>query len=91
MNKLPLVLVHGFMGGSEQWSAQVEHFADCRPVITPDLPGFASKSDNTAPDKIEGFARSVLDELSSMQIDEFALLGHSMGGMIVQGKFIDLH
>ena len=84
MTSLPLVLVHGFMGGSQQWLAQRDFFSKEREVITPDLPGFASNAHLSAPDTIEGFARFVLDALSEKGIDKFELLGHSMGGMIVQ-------
>lgn len=84
MTTLPLVLVHGFMGGSLQWSMQTQYFNGRCDVVTPDLPGFASKSSTPAPDTIEGFARFVLDELDVRDIDRFMLLGHSMGGMIVQ-------
>ena len=84
MKPLPLVLVHGFLGGSQQWSAQQAHFHGKRKLFTPDLPGFASNADRTAPDTIEEFARYILSALSAQGVNRFDLLGHSMGGMIVQ-------
>ncbi len=82
--RLPIVLVHGFMGGSPQWQSQREVFGATGPVIVVDLPGFGFNAHLTAPDSIAGFASWVLDHLTSLGIERFYLLGHSMGGMIVQ-------
>lgn len=79
-----LVLVHGYLGGSPQWAHQVEVFSRYFDVITPDLPGFGLNNKMESPDTISGFANYVLDELSRLGISNFHLLGHSMGGMIVQ-------
>ena len=79
-----LVLVHGFLGGSAQWAAQVDAFSRDFNVVTVDLPGFGLKSGWDAPERIADYADFVLDELSSLGIKRFHLLGHSMGGMIVQ-------
>jgi len=80
----PLVLVHGFMGGSAQWDLQRAYLGGDRPLIAVDLPGFGNNNHLDAPDTVEGFARFVLDHLTGMNVDTFDLLGHSMGGMIVQ-------
>ena len=80
----PLVLVHGFMGGSEQWRAQVAHNSARRKVLTPDLPGFGRNRDLPVISSIAGFADWVLDHVQAQGIERFHLLGHSMGGMIVQ-------
>ena len=79
----PLVLVHGFMGGSAQWADQAALSAH-GPVITVDLPGFGENTHLTAPDSIAGFAAHVLQDLTARGIARFHLLGHSMGGMIAQ-------
>lgn len=79
-----VVLVHGYLGGSEQWKAEMESLSANFDVIAIDLPGFG-KSRNVAPQSsIEGFARSVIQCLDSLGVSQFDLLGHSMGGMIVQ-------
>lgn len=79
-----LVLVHGFLGGSAMWSSQLAAFCTARDVICPDLAGFGDSADLMAPDTIEGHASKVLELLDSLEIAQFDLLGHSMGGMIVQ-------
>lgn len=84
MTALPLVLVHGFMGGSEQWDLQTSQFSERQNLITIDLPGFGENNASQAPDTISGFAGYVLEYLNDHNVSEFNLLGHSMGGMIVQ-------
>lgn len=79
----PLVMVHGFLGGSDQWHLQ-DPLAKDRPVLRVDLPGFGKNADMTPVDRIEGFAEWVLSEVTAQGIGAFDLLGHSMGGMIVQ-------
>ena len=83
-NKPALVLVHGYFGGSPQWSAQLAAFSDDFNVITPDLPGFGLNNAIPSPESITGYAQYVLAELDARDIEQFYLLGHSMGGMIVQ-------
>ncbi len=81
---VPLVLVHGFLAGSNIWQIQLEYFSKDFDVIAIDLPGFGFSSDRQPPSSIEGFAQSVLDLLDHLEIEKFCLMGHSMGGMIVQ-------
>lgn len=80
----PLVLVHGYLGGAAMWQAQVAAFSDRYDVICPDLAGFGGSAHLVAPATIEGHARAVLSLLYDLGIARFDLLGHSMGGMVVQ-------
>ena len=79
-----LVLLHGYLGGSAQWDAEIEHLQDRFDVIAPDLPGFADASAMQCADLIADFATAVLSFLDEINIGSFFLLGHSMGGMIAQ-------
>lgn len=79
-----LVLVHGYLGGPEQWRGEIDHFADRYDVIAPNLPGFAEATDGSVCDSIGCMAESVYGTLDELGIERFTLLGHSMGGMIVQ-------
>ena len=54
------------------------------PLITVDLPGFGAHAGMPAIGTIGGFADWVLSHLTDRGITSFHLLGHSMGGMIVQ-------
>ncbi len=80
----PLVLVHGYLGGSAQWQAQIDAFKSTHDVIAPDLPGFGQAADQPGPSSIASFAAAVMQCINDLGIDRFSLLGHSMGGMIVQ-------
>ncbi|MDH3632118.1 MAG: alpha/beta hydrolase [Gammaproteobacteria bacterium] len=79
-----LVFVHGYLGGSPQWANQADVFSRHFNVITLDLPGFGLNNEMEAPQTIRGFATYALNELDRLGISNFHLVGHSMGGMIVQ-------
>tara|TARA_B100000787_G_scaffold157961_1_gene135071 strand:+ start:368 stop:1132 length:765 start_codon:yes stop_codon:yes gene_type:complete len=81
---IPLVLVHGFLGSSEMWTPQIKFFKDEYRVIAPALPGFGKSHAVNSCDSIQCMAESILDFLKLKKIEKFNLLGHSMGGMIVQ-------
>lgn len=80
----PLVLVHGYLGGSAQWQGQMAAFAATHDVIAPDLPGFGQAAALPGPARIADFASAVMGCIDGLGVGNFTLLGHSMGGMIVQ-------
>jgi len=80
----PLVLVHGFLGSSEMWNLQKKFFSTYYRVIAPALPGFGESSKVKSVKSINSMAKIVLDLLTKKGIKKFNLIGHSMGGMIVQ-------
>jgi len=80
----PLVLIHGFLGSSDMWIPQIKWFKDNFRVIAPALPGFGKSSTIDSCNSIECMAISILNFLEKKKIKNFNLLGHSMGGMIVQ-------
>jgi pimeloyl-ACP methyl ester carboxylesterase len=80
----PLVLVHGFLGSSEMWRPQIKFFKDSFRVIAPAIPGFGKSNTIDSCDSIECMAKAILSLLEKKEIKNFNLLGHSMGGMIVQ-------
>ena len=83
-NGIPLVLVHGFLGSSDMWRLQLNFFKNNFRVIAPALPGFGKSNKINSCDSIECMAVAILDLLEKKEIKNFNLLGHSMGGMIVQ-------
>jgi pimeloyl-ACP methyl ester carboxylesterase len=80
----PLVLVHGYLGGSAQWADQFAALSGTHDVIAPDLPGFGQAATLPGPSRIADFAAAVVACIDRLGIGNFTLLGHSMGGMIVQ-------
>ncbi len=80
----PLVLVHGLMGGSPQWNLQYKALSDHFEVVALDLPGFGKNAHLPAIGRIDGLADWVIAHLHARGTDRYHLLGHSMGGMVVQ-------
>ena len=80
----PLVLVHGFLGSSAMWTLQKEFLSKYFRVITPALPGFGESSKVKSLNSINAMANIILEILKKKNINKFNLMGHSMGGMIVQ-------
>ena len=83
-NGFPLVLIHGFLGSSEMWKPQKKFLSKHFRVISPALPGFGESHKVKSHDNINDMALIILKYLKEMNIEKFNLLGHSMGGMIVQ-------
>jgi len=80
----PLVLIHGFLGSSIMWEPQINYFKDYFRVISPDLPGFGKSNKAKSYNDIKSIANLILNFLEKRKINKFHLLGHSMGGMVVQ-------
>ena len=80
----PFVFVHGYLGSSEMWNFQKEFFSKHYRVIIPALPGFGESHNIKSLDSINKMAKKIISVLDQKKIDKFNLIGHSMGGMIVQ-------
>jgi pimeloyl-ACP methyl ester carboxylesterase len=83
----PLLLVHGFTGAATDFVDFLEPLADAGwHVVAPDLRGHGRSAKPTAEDdySFEIFAGDVVGLADALGFDRFTLLGHSMGGMIVQ-------
>lgn len=79
-----LVLVHGYLGGSRQWAAEIEHLRGHFDIVALDLAGYGEARHLPAPSDMATHARSVLATLDELGVERFHLLGHSMGGMVAQ-------
>ena len=80
----PLVLVHGYLGSSEMWCLQRDYLSKFFRIISPALPGFGESHEAQSLNSINDMAKFVINIIDEKKIDRFNLLGHSMGGMIVQ-------
>ena len=80
----PLVLVHGYLGSSEMWCFQRDYLSKFFRVISPALPGFGESHEAQSLNSINDMAKFVINIIDEKKIDRFNLLGHCMGGMIVQ-------
>ena len=80
----PLVLIHGYLGSSEMWSLQKEYLSKYYRIIAPALPGFGESYKAQSLDNINSIAKLILKCLDEKKINKFHLMGHSMGGMVIQ-------
>jgi len=80
----PLVLVHGYLGSSEMWNLQKDFLSKYFRIIAPALPGFGESYNLKSLDSINEMAKTIFNYLDEKKINKFHLMGHSMGGMIVQ-------
>ena len=77
-----VVMLHGMGSSHRSWYRIADPLAARRRVVAIDLPGFGG-SDPAGP----GFrplavARTLVDGLDALGVDEFDLVGHSLGGMV---------
>ena len=80
----PLVLIHGYLGSSEMWFLQKKFLVKNYRIIAPALPGFGESYKVKSLDSINKMAKLLLKLINEKNINKFHLMGHSMGGMIVQ-------
>ena len=80
----PLVLIHGYLGSSEMWFLQKKFLSKNYRIIAPALPGFGESYKIKSLNSINKMAKMLLKLINEKNINKFHLLGHSMGGMIVQ-------
>ena len=78
-----LLMIHGAGGNSEFWSSQLTYLDNEINAVAVDLPGHG-QSGGASYDNISGYAQWVYDVLEKWFKEPVYLMGHSMGGAIVQ-------
>src|SRR5262245_41088451 len=81
--KTPLVFLHGIGGAARAWRGQLASFGDRYRAIAWDMPGYGG----SAPLKsisVATLAEALQDFLREIGANRPLLVGHSIGGMIVQ-------
>jgi 3-oxoadipate enol-lactonase len=81
--KTPLVFLHGIGGAARGWRAQLDHFSDRYRAIAWDMPGYGGSAP-LATVSITTLADALQDFLGQIGATKPILVGHSIGGMIVQ-------
>ena len=82
----PLLLVHGFGGAKEDFADHVTDLAQRFQVVTFDLRGHgeSDKPANLSAYSLERLRADTVAVADAFGFDQFVLLGHSMGGMVVR-------
>jgi 3-oxoadipate enol-lactonase len=79
----PLVFLHGIGGAARAWRGQVEVFGDRYRSIAWDMPGYGASAPLPSV-SIAALADALQDFLRQIGATKPILVGHSIGGMIVQ-------
>jgi 3-oxoadipate enol-lactonase len=79
----PLVFLHGIGGAARAWRGQLEFFSDRYRAIAWDMPGYGGSAP-LAGVSIATLASALRDFLQQAGATKPILVGHSIGGMIVQ-------
>jgi 3-oxoadipate enol-lactonase len=79
----PLVFLHGIGGAARAWRGQLEFFRDRYRAIAWDMPGYGGSAPLPAV-SIATLASALQDFLQQAGATKPILVGHSIGGMIVQ-------
>ena len=79
----PLVFLHGIGGAARAWRGQLDFFGDRYRAIAWDMPGYGGSAP-LATVSIATLADALQDFLQQIGAKKPVLVGHSIGGMIVQ-------
>jgi 3-oxoadipate enol-lactonase len=82
-NKTPLVFLHGIGGAARAWRGQIAAFGDRYRALAWDMPGYGGSAALPSV-SIGTLADAVEDFLQAIGGPRPILVGHSIGGMIVQ-------
>ncbi len=79
-----LLLVHGFGGAKEDFADHVDALGRTHRVVIFDHRGHGAsdKPDDLAAYSFDRLAPDIVQVADALDLDQFRLLGHSMGGMV---------
>lgn len=77
-----LVFVHGWMCDQTYWLNQIDELARDHMVVTVDLPGHGLSGVDRAEWTVAGFGIDLVTVVDHLSLDDFILIGHSMGGPV---------
>lgn len=84
-----IFLLHGFCGSSLYWRPVIARLCRHFRVIAPDFPGYGASACQPPCRTLPEFARTVVELADRLGIDKFSVVGHSMGGFVVQQLIAD--
>jgi len=78
----PLVVIHGGGNGARAWMDNLAELSTHYTVYAPDLPGFGRSQPISDDFQVSDFVDFVEGFASSLELERFHLVGHSLGGGI---------
>ncbi|WP_459210183.1 alpha/beta fold hydrolase [Aquimarina rhabdastrellae] len=85
----PLIFLHGFLENSTIWKDLIPHFSNTFQCITIDLFGHGQTKNLGYIHTMEEMAQLVHVLITQLQLTQYTLIGHSMGGYVALA-YIDL-
>lgn len=80
---VPVVFLHGIGGGARLWARQLAALGSEYRTIAWNMPGYAGSAPIASP-TVDSFADALARFVAGLGLDRPVLVGHSIGGMIVQ-------
>ncbi|MCE3025785.1 alpha/beta fold hydrolase [Salinicola sp. DM10] len=77
----PLVVLHGLFGSADNWRSHIKQWQQTRRVVALDLRNHG-RSPHAPGMRYAQMAADVAESLDALEIAQFDLLGHSMGGKV---------
>ena len=77
----PLVILHGFIGSSDNWHTLAQKLGEQFLVLVPDLRNHG-RSPHATELSIPAMAADILELLDEQGLERVHLLGHSLGGKV---------
>jgi 3-oxoadipate enol-lactonase len=77
-----LVVLHCIGTDARLWKAQIDHLKELRRIVAVELPGHGGSPQGSGDTTIESYADDVIRTLDREGVEEFDLLGLSLGGMV---------
>ncbi len=77
-----IVLLHGFVERIEIWEAMSEELSDSNRVVCVELPGHGLSEMISETQTMEMMANHIRVLLNQLEVTDFVMIGHSMGGYI---------
>ncbi|HXG99576.1 MAG TPA: alpha/beta fold hydrolase [Sphingomicrobium sp.] len=77
----PILFLHGVGSDKSVWAPQLAHFAERRPAIAFDYPGYGESALRPGASR-DDFAGAMFDTLDALGIDQAHICGLSLGGIV---------
>jgi pimeloyl-ACP methyl ester carboxylesterase len=80
-----VLLAHGWYGSSTGWGPFVDHLdREAFTWVFTDVRGYGARRDEQGDQSLDETAGDLIDLASELGVERFSLVGHSMGGAVVQ-------